>query len=337
MRLSYRQRVGLSVPSLVLRVLLATIFIWAGLGKVTQRMAVSGQTAADLANMGIIKPVAVNAPASPSKDAPAATPPDQGTPSEPAATPEPETPASEEDGAADGGGAATSDGGMVRGRDWVSRTDLASARRVMPVAWQDSTAPVQDNDADEPADPDSETTANPTKRTPPWQTAPTVTYTAADFPDEVRVRKMWEVALLVQRAAHPVAAEDGSNRVGIWPAPLGSGQWPKWQAIAVAATELGAGVLLVMGLLTRLSALGLMIVTAGAMWLCQIGPAIQAGDAVLGFLPNYPTFDAEAWRPLMLSFALFMAALSLFLGGPGRPSVDHALFRRRVIEEHDGL
>lgn len=296
MRLTFRQRVGLSMPSLVLRVLLAVVFIWVGLGMVTQRVGVSGQDAARLANMGVIRPATASPPPAP------------------------------EDGSVDGEAAGPDAakvepglGGVVRGGEHRVGVGVAGlGGGMVSVAWQ---AEVDDGSGEK-------------KAAPP---EPAVVYTADDFPDEVRVRRMWEVALLIQDAAMPPDGADGSHARGIWPQALGEGQWPRWQAVAAASTALGAGLLLVMGLLTRLAALGLMAVTAGAMWLLELGPAVQSGETVLGFLPDYAAFDAQAWGPLVLGFALFMAALALLLGGPGRPSVDHALFRRRTVEDHDGL
>src|SRR5690606_15046438 len=61
MRLTFRQRVSLSLPSLVLRILLAVVFIWSGLGRVSERYPVSGDTAARLANMGVLRPATASA------------------------------------------------------------------------------------------------------------------------------------------------------------------------------------------------------------------------------------------------------------------------------------
>src|SRR5262249_18286442 len=61
-----RDRVGLNVPPLFLRLTLGVVFIWAGLGKISQSFEVTGNDAAILANMGAIDSVpAVIVPLSP--------------------------------------------------------------------------------------------------------------------------------------------------------------------------------------------------------------------------------------------------------------------------------
>jgi putative oxidoreductase len=100
-------------------------------------------------------------------------------------------------------------------------------------------------------------------------------------------------------------------------------------AWAVAITELAGGLCLLLGLLTRLAAFGIAGVMLGAMWLTQIGPAIQSGKTTLGFLPDYGAFDGMKWEPLMFQFALCAAALALAFLGPGRLSLDTALLSGR--------
>lgn len=66
--LTVRERVGLNVPPVLLRLCLGVIFLWAGLGKVASSAEVSGADAALLANMGVIRreppapPPAITAP-----------------------------------------------------------------------------------------------------------------------------------------------------------------------------------------------------------------------------------------------------------------------------------
>lgn len=228
-----RERIGLNFPPVLLRLMLATIFIWAGLGKIMSHTEYAGERAAALANMGAISP----APA--------------------------------------GGTAITS---------------------------------------------------RP--------------YTAADFPEPVRALRVHGLALTIHRAAHPlpVAPPNGGAPVqprAIWPASLGDGAWPRSLAWAAAFTELIGGVCLLAGLLTRLWALAIAGIMLGAIWLTEIGPAIQAGQTVLGFLPAYERFAPLEWQRLMFQFALLMSAVALVFLGPGRASIDHALFGPSRDEDDD--
>lgn len=227
-----KERIGLNFPPILLRLMLATIFIWAGLGKVLATMQFDGAEAATLANLGVITP---------------------------------ETPG-------------------------------------------DSSAP-----------------------------APGRTYAAADFPDPVDVLRLHGLTLRIYDAANPPAVTadgDGASRA-YWPAPLGERPWPTSLAWAVAFTELIGGFCLLLGLLTRFWAFGVAGVMLGAIWLTQLGPAIQTGETVLGFLPAYERFSPAAWQALMFQFSLLTAALALAFLGAGRASIDHALFGPARDEDDD--
>ena len=275
--LRLRDRVGLNVPPLFLRLALGVIFLWAGLGKVSQTIEVSGESAATLANMGVLGPVpaAPSATTKPEPTKPAEATPPETKPAEPKA-PEakPPTPPEPKPETKPGGGTA-------------GRT-VGSARIVLVHQ----------------------------------QPAPR-TFTGADFPAPVPVRSLYMLSLMLKNAAHPGPESGGT--MSLWPARLGDGSWPVYLAWAVAITELAGGLCVLLGLLTRLAALGLAGVMIGAMWLTEIGPAIQRGHAVLGFLPDYAAFDGMKWQPLMMQFALCAAALALAFCGPGRLSLDTAL------------
>ena len=70
-----------------------------------------------------------------------------------------------------------------------------------------------------------------------------------------------------------------------------------------------------------------------AIWLTQIGPAMQSGVTTLGFLPSFPAFDIAAWQPLLWQFILLCASASLFFAGPGGLSMDRAVSGRPVINK----
>ncbi len=152
------------------------------------------------------------------------------------------------------------------------------------------------------------------------------------------VRRVHGLALSIKTAAHPpvrVSAEAGSEEgvdengvatapSAIWPKALAKGSMPKLLAISVVIVELAGGMLLLAGLLSRVWALSLGGVMLGAIWLTQIGPAVQAG----GILPDYPAFDM-AWTKLFFQLSLLGAALALALLGSGALSVDRLLVGRR--------
>lgn len=162
-------------------------------------------------------------------------------------------------------------------------------------------------------------------------------YSAADFPTPVKVSQVYGVALAIHGAAHPAALGDGPAPKAIWPAALAEGRMPVVLAYAVAITELLAGGLVLIGLMTRLSAFSLAGVMVGAAWLTQFGPAVQAGDGFMGVLPNHAALDMASWTPLLFQVLLLMACLALVFTGPGYMAADHLLFGgRRTREDHDG-
>ncbi len=155
-------------------------------------------------------------------------------------------------------------------------------------------------------------------------------YTAADFPSPVRTRRVNGIALMLHQAANPPPREDGSTPMALWPAFAAGGRMPVYLAWAVAITELAGGGMLLLGLLTRLAALGIGGTMLGAMWLTEIGPAMQSGKAVLGVLPSRPDLYSVALAPdgyvtLLWQFALLACALAIVLLGSGALSLDNAM------------
>lgn len=138
------------------------------------------------------------------------------------------------------------------------------------------------------------------------------------------------LSVLLYNSTYPLPKSDGTAANATWPKWAGSGRKPVYLAWAVTVTELLAGLLVLMGLLTRLGALGLAGVMLGAMWLTEIGPAMASGSTVLGFLPNRPAFEPRAWDVLMFQFTLFMSSLALLFIGSGTISLDRALFGARI-------
>jgi uncharacterized membrane protein YphA (DoxX/SURF4 family) len=254
----HRDRVGLNLPPLLLRVLLGLVFLQTGLAKVLTTVEVSQADATLLSNMGVSVPIppAVQPPVSePKPDAPPtpAEPGEQPPAAEPPAAPPPEP-----------------------------------APAVSP----------------EPA--------------PAVSPAPAQTGTVA-------VKRLHTIALTIYRAGNPEPLDGGAPVRPMWPRDLAAGAWPRHLAWAVAIAEILGGACILLGALTRLWSLAVFGVMLGAIWLTQIGPAIQKGQTLLGFLPDYPVLDAAAWQPFWFRFALALTALALAFLGPGRASVDGLL------------
>lgn len=158
---------------------------------------------------------------------------------------------------------------------------------------------------------------------PPPSTAPR--YSAEQFAQPQSVRRVYGLALLLHASANPAPGADGKPRMALWPKALASGSMPVYFAWAAALTELVGGAMILVGLFTRFWALGLAGTMAAAMWLTEIGPAIQGGSAVLGVLPGYPAFSVEQWKTPMWQFALLMMSMALVCSGAGAASMDGGL------------
>lgn len=156
-------------------------------------------------------------------------------------------------------------------------------------------------------------------------------YTAADFGDSVvKTRGLHNITVLLHNAMKPgVNSDTAESTMPLWfdvDATRDYDPWPVYFAWAVAGTELIGGGFLLLGLLTRLSALGIAGTMVGAIWLTTIGPAIQTGQTQLGFLPDHAGFDIKAWQGPMWQFSLLMSSLALFCTGSGGAAIDRLLF-----------
>jgi uncharacterized membrane protein YphA (DoxX/SURF4 family) len=137
----------------------------------------------------------------------------------------------------------------------------------------------------------------------------------------VQVRRLYGLALLLQGAAS-TTNKDGKAVMPLWPAKLAQGGWPLYFAWAAALTELLGAVFVLVGLFTRFWAFALGCTMLTAMWLTEIGPAVQSGAAVLGFLPGYAVTSVDQWRTPLWQFGLLMMSLALVFGGAGGASLD---------------
>lgn len=87
-------------------------------------------------------------------------------------------------------------------------------------------------------------------------------------------------------------------------------RWPLAQAVLAAATEIGAGLLLAVGLLTPLAAAGMI----GVMTVAIVVAHLKAGFFV--FRPG------QGWE---YCASIAVVALAIGIAGPGEWSLDHAL------------
>lgn len=173
-----------------------------------------------------------------------------------------------------------------------------------------------------------------TKKPPPLaalnlQVTPSPTYTAADFPAPVKTTRVYSIAAMLARGAAPAVRADGTTMPKTWPPMLAGGRLPIYFAWAAALSELLGGGLLVVGLLTRVAGLATAGTMAGALWLTQIGPAIQQGNTRLGFIPNLDLYalDASGYTGLLWPLVLLAACLALALQGGGALALDNILLR----------
>ncbi|MFA6044529.1 MAG: DoxX family protein [Phycisphaerales bacterium] len=159
------------------------------------------------------------------------------------------------------------------------------------------------------------------------QTAPK-SFLASDFPSPVNTLRVNMIALSVYRAAHPADKADGSPGMALWPVKLADGRLPIYFAWTAGLSELVGGSFLILGFLARLSAFFVSGTMVGALWLAQIGPALQSGNTRWGFLPNYDLYAGgdTSYVGVLWPLMLLMAALSVMLLGAGALSVDSVLF-----------
>lgn len=146
------------------------------------------------------------------------------------------------------------------------------------------------------------------------------TYTADQFAGPTVLRGVYGIALMVHGAAYPAD-------------PAAKAIMPRWagdNAVLLAwmagVTEFVGGLLVLIGLFTRLSGFSLACVMVVAMWLTQIGPNL--GTGLLGFLPRFALSQHQTWSTFVEQLTFLMIGLSLLLTGAGAISLDGLLFGR---------
>lgn len=153
-------------------------------------------------------------------------------------------------------------------------------------------------------------------------------YLASDFPDPVNTVRVNMIALMVYKAAHPADRADGAPGMALWPAKAAEARLPVYFAWTAGLSELVGGAFLILGFLARLSAFFVSGTMVGALWLAQIGPALQSGHTRWGFLPRYDLYAGgdASYVGVLWPLMLLTAALSVLLLGAGALSVDSVLF-----------
>ncbi|MFK7883589.1 MAG: DoxX family membrane protein [Phycisphaerales bacterium] len=300
----FRDHVALTLPALILRMVLCITFLWAGMGKIMGEFTVTGDSAARLANMGVM--LVEDTP----QDAPPRDLPEPSDTQDPEATPPADaTPPTEL---------------IIPDADETSETIQDTIEGVVDDTI-DTLTPPTEQPTDTPA-PQANAAAEFQ-----WLTTQVTQqkFTASDFPGQYSVQRVYGVALLISRAGDPGYDAESNRLPSTLPAKIASERWPKLLAWTAAVTELLAAVLLFFGVLTRIGAFLLMGVMITAIWLTQIGPAaVGTTDAYIGFIPKF----ADPWAPesytkLLWQLACFAMATAIFLLGSGPIGFDRALFR----------
>ncbi|MEM8756245.1 MAG: DoxX family membrane protein [Planctomycetota bacterium] len=193
--------------------------------------------------------------------------------------------------------------------------------------------PATDTAPDQPAETPAESSPEPAPAAEP-DIEPVAYQIAAVAPEPESVRRLYGLALLIDGAANPAPDAEGNPGLRLWPSVLADGKLPVYFAWGAAVSELVFGAMVLVGFFGRLSALPLAGTMLVAAWLTVIGPAIQSGNALLGFLPA-GLFDLKpfvgggvtyAYSTFLWQIALLVMALAVVLIGPGAVSIDRMLF-----------
>jgi len=154
--------------------------------------------------------------------------------------------------------------------------------------------------------------------------APAPAFTADQFPDPVTYKRLHGITTLLHQSAQPDA-----NGHRLWPAELSSPRMLRLFAWMAALTEFFGAVLVLIGFLTRLSALAMAGTMVVAMLLTTVGPAAIGPDAFLGLLPQPQLADPKGnpvWQTMMTQWIVLMSAIGLLCAGAGAFSIDRLVF-----------
>ena len=104
---------------------------------------------------------------------------------------------------------------------------------------------------------------------------------------------------------------------------------PEVLAWLVAGMEVGGGIAILFGLLTRLAALGLLVIQAVALFVVHL-PSGFSFMNVTGMTPQGPTYGLPGFEVNLLYIAMLLA---LWIGGPGAIAVARGRVPERLPEE----
>ncbi|HYD00394.1 MAG TPA: DoxX family membrane protein [Phycisphaerales bacterium] len=324
---------GPLVAPLLLRLAIGVTFVWAGLGKLVPIVEYKGQDAAILANLGTgVAPTHPVKPITPSTEAPGLAPPPtlplpegngKGTPPKSKPSSRQSKPPLDTGYASSGPMLAslTTDDLPAAADTARTKTRTASAKAKTPPAAGGAVTPSPTSPTAAVGGSQASAPKAPAADTLP----PGGKYTASDFPEPAKARRAYGLSVLMVRAAYPQPTVGVQHPKAYWPAMFAASPWVVWLAFGAAVTELFAGVLLLVGFLTRLSALMIVSVMLTAMWLTQIGPAISTGQTTFGILPDKTWWDPQLWTAFFWQLLIIASGVALAFSGAGALSVDRAL------------
>jgi len=313
--MTFRQNLACHVTPLLLRVVLAVTFLWAGLGKImSQDVAVEQGNAQALVDIGSID-------ASQARDAgfdvddPGATSP---SPSDTPPSDDAQPPVDSTDDRTDGAPEEPADPDTDPRQP---QDDLPREIQPQPDPPPAPTPGTNDDDPDARGGPLASNTARIVlvQDSPPLSGERSAT--AGTAASGIVLRRVHGLALGIRAASTP----DDAGRA-LLPGAMGTGSNPVRIAWAIAVTEVVAGILLLLGFLTRLAALAVGGIMVGAIWMTEIGPPILDGSASLGFLPPHDPFDTGGWKNLLWQVALLLTSLGVLFSGAGFLSLDRLVF-----------
>ncbi len=123
--------------------------------------------------------------------------------------------------------------------------------------------------------------------------------------------------------------------------------YPKWMALIAVLTEAVGGVLILVGLFTRIWGLGLAIAMGYAFYFtswvaltADVDPLTGSLGKVYSGLTSMGTLGDGDQISAFFQLCCFGLSLVVFLGGPGKYSLDHLIFRARsapglIMEDAD--
>lgn len=200
------------------------------------------------------------------------------------------------------------------------RLAFTNAILAAPISYQEGDEETTNDDDITQPSPDDTDAAESTDSTDP---------TAADEPEAivyatdktVKAAKFHTITLMLQRAGHSS---------------------PVWMARLAVMTEAVGGILILIGLFTRVWALGLAIAMAYAFYLTTWAALSGFADpttgnlgTVLKGLTSIGKLNFGDQISAFFQLANFGLGLIVFLGGPGRYSLDHLIFRARSAPTFD--